>query len=102
PRAATLFAAGHMAAGGISAQAVVLTKGVLKAMLMNKLKAAAAVLLTVGLITAGTGLLTRQALAEKPAAVDRQAEPAPSKHTDVRVVPARATVYQVDVLVYEI
>jgi hypothetical protein len=45
-RAATMVAAGHAAAAGlIPVQVAVLTEGVLKSMLLNKLKTAAAVLL---------------------------------------------------------
>jgi RNA polymerase sigma factor (sigma-70 family) len=56
-RAASVFAAGQGAAGAVvSAQAADLTEGVLKTMLLTKLKIATAVLMgLVGLITAGAG-----------------------------------------------
>ena len=56
--AATLLAAGKaLATGAISAKVVALTEGVLKAMLMTKLKVALAVVLAVQLIGAGVGLV---------------------------------------------
>jgi RNA polymerase sigma factor (sigma-70 family) len=51
--AATRVAAGQAAAGAVSLQVVALTEGVLKAMLLRKLKTAAAYVLAVGLIVAG-------------------------------------------------
>ena len=57
-QAATLMAAGKaLAAGAISAKVVALTEGVLKAMLMTKLKVAITVLLALNLIGAGVGLV---------------------------------------------
>ena len=47
-----------------------LLKGALKAMLIAKLKFAAALTLTAGLVLGATGLGFHQALADKPAAVD--------------------------------
>ena len=63
--AATAFAAGHtVAAGAISAQVAVLTDGVLKAMLMTKLKIATAVLLVVSIIAIPASGLAYRAFAE--------------------------------------
>ena len=57
-QAATLMAAGKaLAAGAISAKVVALTEGVLKAMLITKLKITLAVLLAVNLVGAGVGLV---------------------------------------------
>ena len=57
-QAATLMAAGKaLATGAISAKVVALTEGVLKAMLMTKLKIAIAVVMTLNLIGAGVGLV---------------------------------------------
>jgi RNA polymerase sigma factor (sigma-70 family) len=65
-KAATLVAAGQAAA---SAQVAALVEGVLKAMLLNKLKVLAAVLLAVGLLATATGLLaTATGLRPVPAA----------------------------------
>jgi RNA polymerase sigma factor (sigma-70 family) len=66
-KAATLFAAGQAAAGGISVKAVALAEGALKTMLLTKLKIATAVLVVVAVLGAGAATLTRQALAGKPA-----------------------------------
>jgi RNA polymerase sigma factor (sigma-70 family) len=67
-RAALLGAAGRAAAAGvISLEVAALTKGVLKAMLLGKLKLAVLFLLAVGLVAAGTGLLAhRSGAAERP------------------------------------
>src|SRR5207248_6512996 len=68
-RAAVLFAAGYAAtAGGASAPVTALTEGVIKAMMMTKLKTAAAFLLAVGLLMGGLGWLTYQTLAGPPLA----------------------------------
>ncbi len=57
-QAATLMAAGKaLAAGAISAKVVALTEGVLKTMLMTKIKVVLAVVMTVHLIGAGVGLV---------------------------------------------
>jgi RNA polymerase sigma factor (sigma-70 family) len=61
-KAASLFAAGKAAASGaISVQVAALTEGVLKAMLLNKLKIASAVLLIVVLIGIGGGVTALRA-----------------------------------------
>jgi hypothetical protein len=49
-QAASLFAAGRAAAGVVSSTAAALTEGVLKAMLLSKLKIATAVLMGMGLV----------------------------------------------------
>jgi RNA polymerase sigma factor (sigma-70 family) len=57
-KAAALVAAGQAAAGGVvPAQVVALTEGVLKAMLLSKLKSAGAVLVVLGLVTLACGML---------------------------------------------
>jgi RNA polymerase sigma factor (sigma-70 family) len=68
-QAANLFAAGQAAASGaLSAEAVALADGVLKTMLLSKLKiATVAVLVAVAVLGAGAAALTQQAPAEKPA-----------------------------------
>jgi RNA polymerase sigma factor (sigma-70 family) len=67
-RAALAFAAGNKAAaGGLSAAAVALAEGVVHGMFMTKVKLAAAVLLTLGLLGAGAGLAYQQAPAGQPA-----------------------------------
>src|SRR5262249_47074162 len=54
-KVASQFAAGHAAPGLVSLKVAALTEGVLKAMLLNKLKAASAVLLMVILVGIGSG-----------------------------------------------
>ena len=57
-KAATLMAAGKaLATGAISAKVVALTEGVLKAMLLTKLKVTITALLAISLIGAGVGLV---------------------------------------------
>jgi RNA polymerase sigma factor (sigma-70 family) len=74
-QAATSIAAGKAVAGVASASVAALTKGVLKAMFMTKLKTASAVLLAAGLLVIGAGIcLTQPAIA--PAAQEPKADPA--------------------------
>ena len=61
--AAGLFAAG---AGPISPQVLTLTQGVLKAMVLSKIKIATALVVAIGILGSGAGWLTHQALADKP------------------------------------
>lgn len=82
--AATCFAAGQAAAGGaISASAALLAEGVLKAMLLTKLKLATAILLVLTFFGAGATILTQHVLADRPAtdvkqeAVVEQIQPRP-------------------------
>jgi RNA polymerase sigma factor (sigma-70 family) len=81
-KAAGLFAAGQAAVGLISAKVTVLTEGVLKAMLLTKLKIATALLLgmAVILVLAAPGMLTfaqqdASKQARTPAATTRQDKP---------------------------
>jgi RNA polymerase sigma factor (sigma-70 family) len=73
-KAAVLTAAGT-AAGAIPATVAALTKGVLRAMFLSKLKVVAAVVLAVTVAAAGTVLCARQALADKPAAAGKDQAP---------------------------
>jgi outer membrane protein assembly factor BamB len=63
-KAATLFAAGP-AAGAISARAVALAEGVIKTMLLTRLKIASALLLALAVLGAVAALM-QQVLADKP------------------------------------
>jgi RNA polymerase sigma factor (sigma-70 family) len=66
-KAASRFAAGQAAATDVvSAKVAGLAEGVLKTMLLTKVKIGTAVLLAVAAIGVGAGWLTHQALAEKP------------------------------------
>jgi hypothetical protein len=62
-RAALAFAAGKPAAAGGLSAAAALAEGVVRAMFLTKVKMAAAVLLTLGLLGAGAGVVGRQTLA---------------------------------------
>ena len=73
-RAAAPFAAG--AAATASAPAAALAKGVIHAMLLDRLKALAVAALTLALALGGTGLLTRHGFAADPPAANA-AEPGP-------------------------
>ena len=67
-RAASVFAAGHAAVtGGISVKVVTLMEGVLKTMLLSKVKIAITVLLVFGITTLGAGALVSRTLATEPA-----------------------------------
>lgn len=66
-RAASFFAAGP-AAGVISTKAATLAEGVLKTMLLTKLKIVAAGLVMAGVLGTGVAAVTQQGSAERPAA----------------------------------
>jgi RNA polymerase sigma factor (sigma-70 family) len=67
-KAAIPFAAGTAAAGLVSARAAAWTEGVLKAMLLTKLKFAGALVLVLALVTTGAGLLPSLLAGSRPAA----------------------------------
>ncbi len=74
-KAASLFAAGQTAAAAISTKVAALTEGVLKAMLLHKVKTAATVLFVSGLLLGtGAGTLRTLALAgnQKPTANEKE------------------------------
>src|SRR5262249_46503490 len=74
-KAAILFAAGQGAvAGAISSQIIVLTEGVLRAMLLTKLKIAAAVVLGAMAVGLGAGGFWHMAAAAKSPAPEGQNE----------------------------
>jgi hypothetical protein len=67
-KATSLFAAGQeVATGAISTQVDALTEGVLKSMLLNKLKVTVAVMLALGALAIGASALPRGAVAAEPA-----------------------------------
>ena len=90
-KAASLIAAGQAVSGAVGANVATLTEGVLKAMLMTKLKVAIAVIMALNLIGAGVGLVycqtagsgqdkgggppTAQEKADKPVPTDQQPPP---------------------------
>jgi RNA polymerase sigma factor (sigma-70 family) len=81
-KAATLFAAGQAAVPvPVSAKVAALTEGVLKTMLLSKLKAATAVLLVVGALFAGAAYQSYRTVAAEPARVER-AQPNPDQKAE--------------------
>jgi RNA polymerase sigma factor (sigma-70 family) len=74
-KAAVLTAAGQAAAGAIPASVAALTKGVLRAMFLSKVKIVAAVVLALSVAVAGTVVSARRALADKPAAAGKNEAP---------------------------
>lgn len=64
-KAGIAFAAGNASAGLVSAPVLLLTKGVLHAMLLTKLKIAAVVLVVAGIVGLSGGILLPQALADR-------------------------------------
>jgi RNA polymerase sigma factor (sigma-70 family) len=84
-KAASLGAGAALTAGVVSAEVAALTEGVLKAMLLTKLKIATVVLLTVGALGIGAGVFTR------PAQVNGQA-PAQGPAPDERLKQAEDSV----------
>jgi RNA polymerase sigma factor (sigma-70 family) len=82
-RAALLFTAGHGAAASAASPPVLaLTEGVLRAMSMTKLKAAAGVLLALAVAAVGVSLPFRGPLATARAGADRDDTPAPAVRED--------------------
>jgi RNA polymerase sigma-70 factor (ECF subfamily) len=65
-KAAVLTAAGKATTGAVSATVAALTKGVLRTMFLNKVKAAVAVVLALSIVVASTVVVARRALADKP------------------------------------
>ncbi len=87
-KAAMRVAAGPAAATGvISAKVAALTEGVLKAMLLMKLKTATTICLAVGVLAAGAGLLSHHALAAQAAEGKGEARPpAAAKNAELQRV----------------
>jgi RNA polymerase sigma factor (sigma-70 family) len=91
--AAVRFAAGA-AAAGISSRVIALTEGVVKAMLVRKIKTVAGVLLAVGLTCAGAGALRHfaapapAAAAEPPRAAAATGDPLPAAEEPPDAAPA--------------
>jgi hypothetical protein len=76
-KAASLFAAGQAAAAGvISPTVAALTAGVMKAMLISKLKAVSAVVLIVGSLATGATVITCKAGGQSGQAAGKEKQPA--------------------------
>jgi RNA polymerase sigma factor (sigma-70 family) len=76
-QAASLWAAGQAAPGVISAQVVALTEGVLKTMLLKKLKLATVVFLMVTAASVGAGGLIHRAHTAQPTTAEQAADDKP-------------------------
>ncbi len=74
-QAAVLTAAGQAATGAIPATVAALTEGVLRAMLLSKLKVVVAVMLAVTVAAVGTVVCAQRALTDKPAAAGKEEAP---------------------------
>jgi RNA polymerase sigma factor (sigma-70 family) len=81
-KAATLFAAGQAAAGLVSAKVAALTEGVLKAMLLTKLKRGTAVLLVLTLVTLTGSVVARGQTGNQSESVDKPKQAAERKEGD--------------------
>ncbi len=92
-KAASLFAAGQAAASGvISAKVAGLTEGVLKTMLLSKLKITTAVMATVTVLCGAAGVLYQAQAGEKAAQAETLvAEQATTRTVTVTVTVAEAT-----------
>jgi uncharacterized protein (TIGR03067 family) len=73
--AAALTAAGQAATGAIPATVAALTEGVLRAMLLSKLKVVVAVVLALSMVVAASVVGARRALACRPAAAGKDEAP---------------------------
>ncbi|MFO0824771.1 MAG: RNA polymerase sigma factor [Gemmataceae bacterium] len=91
-KAASLLAAGHATTGAVSATVVTLTEGVVRAMLISKLKVASAVLLAACLAVAGASFAFSTAPVDgqdqkKPAQPPAQPQPNDKKPDDKKADP---------------
>jgi hypothetical protein len=76
-RAALSFGVGRMGLGVATASVVALSEGVLKMMLLSKLKLGLAIVLSTGFVAAGTGILVAQGPGAKPEPGKAEVVPAP-------------------------
>jgi cobalt-zinc-cadmium efflux system membrane fusion protein len=67
-KGAVLFASGQVAGGALPGPTAALAEGVLRTMVMTKLKTAAGLLLLLGALGVGTGLCVQRGLAQRPGA----------------------------------
>lgn len=74
-QAAAAFAAGKAAAGVVSVRAAALTEGMVKAMLLSKIKILAGFMLVMAIVAGGAGVLTRGAWAMNATAVKSNGGP---------------------------
>lgn len=90
--AASLFAAGQTTTGAISANAVTLTEGVLRAMMISKLKTAVAILFAACLAVAGVGLALSSPAADgqEQKKAEQPVQPPPKKEDPKKADPKAA------------
>ncbi len=86
-KAAGSFASGQAAGGALAGPAVTLAEGVLRTMMLGRLKIAAAVLLVLGTLGIGAGLSAQRLLADKPGADERPVL-VPARGEGIRLPPA--------------
>jgi hypothetical protein len=102
-QAATLVALGQTATtGAISVKVAALTDGVLKVMLLSKLKAVIAVLLILGFLATGATVLTSRMAAgqdEKPPVTSDKLVAAEDRAKTAKPVPAPAPARSLDILI---
>jgi hypothetical protein len=103
-KAASMTIAGKAAVGLISAEAIALTEGVLKAMLANKLKTLIAALVVLTTMGMGVGKVTQEARAQAPAAeaakqadASRDKSQKPAAELEAQLQSARAKAKQAEV-----
>jgi RNA polymerase sigma factor (sigma-70 family) len=73
-QAGSLFAAGQTAASVASATVAALTEGVLRAMLLTKVKTCATILLALGLLVSGAGVTLSPSAAAEPVQIGQQGD----------------------------
>jgi RNA polymerase sigma factor (sigma-70 family) len=89
-KAATMVAAGCAAKSAVSAEVVVLTEGVLKAMLLTKLKIAMGVLLAASVLAYGLGTLVPPSFATAQIAPGKSKSRQPAVNGGAQAQPAKA------------
>jgi hypothetical protein len=87
-KAVAVATAGQAATAVISAQVAALTEGVLKTMLLTKLKIVTAVMVTVSVVCFGGGLITHSNAVAQPGNAD--AQPVQRKRSEPATTPANA------------
>jgi uncharacterized protein (TIGR03067 family) len=102
-RAALAVAAGQTAAtGAVSVEVAALTEGVLKTMLLSKLKSVAALVLGIGVLVAGAGVIRDRTAAAQQAAADSGGAIQPAAGgkapADLRQVPRQLRVAENEVV----
>ncbi len=91
-KAATLFAAGQLVKTGVvSAKVAALTEGMLKSMLLSKLKTMMVVLMVLGMVAFGGGLLTHHMAAAQQGETEKSSAKGKAREADAAKEPAVKT-----------